>query len=276
MSTTTSDKLSCVRSKIERAKQHIANLDGALRAFYGSKPYAVGVKHDPNTRKLIYYVAGVAETPKAVLFFAGDAIQNLRSALDHLAFKLWEAGVYCPGTAESHVSFSIFDSPEKFKTNFQGIVKGSRQSVIDALGAIEPYKGGKGHQLWILNKLNNIDKHRELLTVGSAFRSMNLGAVMTASKWWAQTQAEWQSRGHDLSAVVFDSYIRPADRMCPLKVGDELFIDAPDAEVNEKMDFRFEVALAEPQIAEGEPLLETIHHIANLVDQIIVPFGSLL
>lgn len=40
-------------------------------------------------------------------------------------------------------------------------------------------------------------------------------------------------------------FIRTADRTFPLKVGEELFIDGPDALVDEKMRFRFEVVLNE-------------------------------
>ncbi len=287
--TVTPDKLARVRLKIERAKQHVADLDRMLRAFYDTQPYKIGTKRDPNTRKLIYYVTSVEPAPLPILYLAGDAIQNLRSALDHLAFHLWQHGIYCPGMAEDRVSFRIFGDAADYAAKFHGAVQGSRQDVIDALDAIEPYKGGKGHQLWVLHRLNNIDKHRELLAAGSAaFRSVNLGAFMTSGRMGAEmlkamrrsAEARAKAMPHlpreEVVLPVLDAYFRPADRMCPLKEGDELFIDAPDAEPNEKMNFRFDVALAEPQVAEGEPLLETIHHIAQLVDQIIVPFGSLL
>ena len=75
---------------------------------------------------------------------------------------------------------------------------------------------------------------------------------------------------------MIDFYVKPADRMFPLKAGDELFIDAPNVKVNEKMQFVFEVAFGEPQIVEGEPLLKTLHEFTNLVDGIITSFRPLL
>jgi len=51
-------------------------------------------------------------------------------------------------------------------------------AAINAIDTTEPYQGGKGHSLWVLHKLNNIDKHRLLITVGSAYRSFNVGAVI--------------------------------------------------------------------------------------------------
>lgn len=85
----------------------------------------------------------------------------------------------------------------------------------------------------------------------------------------------WPDRAHMIGRLgAF--HVRTADRLFPLKAGDELFIDAPDAEVNEKMQFRFDVAFGEPQIIEGEPLLETLYQFARLVSGIIPKFEPLL
>src|SRR5438132_5583994 len=43
-----------------------------------------------------------------------------------------------------------------------------------AIDALRPYKGGND-VLWQLHELNNVDKHRLILTVGSALRSTDLG-----------------------------------------------------------------------------------------------------
>jgi hypothetical protein len=275
MSMSAAEKLFGVQLKIERAKQHIVDLEGTLRAFYDSKPYKVGAKHDTQTRKLIYYVASVEDTPPRIALVAGDALQNLRAALDHLAYQLLLDGTGGEVTPKQlkNIAFPIFDSATKYKSESPRKVQGVRKDAVDAIDAIEPYKGGKGHQLWVLHELNNTDKHRLLITVGSAFRSVNLGAHM----WPAMQRSIRELLGNNEAVVpVLDAYFRPADRLCPLKEGDELFIDAPDAEVNEKMDFRFDVALGEPQVIQGEPLVETIHHLADFVDNIATQFGSLL
>ena len=53
-----------------------------------------------------------------------------------------------------------------------------------------------------------------------------------------------------------------------LKVGDVLFTDAAEAEPIEYMQFRFKVASGEPNIADGEPLLETLDELTKWVDSI--------
>jgi len=91
-------------------------------------------------------------------------------------------------------------------------------------------------------------------------------------KVWDQPDSPFKGK----TVPILDLFLKPADVLFPLKIGDELFIDAPDAEVNEKMQFVFEVAFGEPQIVEGEPLLETLRQLTKLVDGIVPGFEPLL
>jgi len=149
-----------------------------------------------------------------------------------------------------------------------------RQNAIDAINAVKPYKGGND-TLWRLHKLNNVDKHRLLITVGSRFGSVNITPTLQREmeRAWAEHPTSRNLIGKDVFPPVF---LNPADRLFPLKAGDELFVDAPDAEVNEKMQFRLGVAFSEPQVAEGEPLLETLQHMADMVDNLVTSFRLLL
>jgi hypothetical protein len=50
----------------------------------------------------------------------------------------------------------------------------------------------------------------------------------------------------------------------------------PALELDEQVNFTFEIAFSEPQVAESEPLLETLQHLIDLVDNLIVSFKPLL
>ncbi len=259
---TADERFALVRVKFERAKQHIRDLNAATKTFLDTHPYVVRTKRNPQTRQLIYYLADVRKTPPVIAAITGDALQNLRSALDHLAYHLFRVGA--GDTAMPyHVYFPIFDSAAEYRAKVHEKVKGMRKDAIEAIDAVKPYKGGND-TLWRLHKLNNIDKHRFVITVGSAFRSFNLGAHM--EKTFESTFPEL--KGPKLPPF----FIKPADRLFPLKAGDELFIDGPDSEVNEKMEFRFDIAFGEPQIVEGEPILPTLHELANHIDALIQSF----
>jgi hypothetical protein len=83
-----------------------------------------------------------------------------------------------------------------------------------------------------------------------------------------------QATGRDIPDL--SAFLRPANNLFPLKVGDELFIDAPDAELNEKMQFRFDVALNEPGVVEGKGILEMLKQVADLVGSTVAEFRPFL
>ena len=107
---TSGQRLSLIRVKIDRAKKHFEDLNLEVQNFFDSNPYVVGTKRQPETRRLVYYLASVRQTPAQLAAITGDVLQNLRGALDHLAFQL-----LCLGTAKQSqlardVYFPIFDS----------------------------------------------------------------------------------------------------------------------------------------------------------------------
>jgi hypothetical protein len=55
-----------------------------------------------------------------------------------------------------------------------------------------------------------------------------------------------------------------------------LFNDAPDAEPNENVQFRFNVAFYEPQIIVAQSLRETVHELTTLVERIVAALAPRL
>jgi len=189
------------------------------------------------------------------------------SALDHLAYQ-----IVCSDTGDDPpnpkaIYFPIADDAAKYEAGKRPKLKGARQETFDAIDVLKPYKGGND-LLWSLSRLNNIEKHRLLIAVGSMFQSLNLGAhISVMMSDFISTRPDDPFYGKEIP--VLDAFYRPADVLFPLKVGDELFIDLPDAKVNEKLQFRFSVALYEPQIVEAQSLLDTVHQLTALVEGIV-------
>jgi len=262
------DRLALIQVKMDRAKEHITSLNTAISTFFGTHPYQVSTKRD-STRRLIYYLSGVQPTPTSFAIITGDAIQNLRSALDHLAYQLFLVGTN-GSTDGHHVYFPIHRGATEYQNNLSRQTQGMRQDAVSTLNTLEPYKGGKGHKLWVLHELNLIDKHRLLVTVGSSYQSFNVGAHM-------RPMMQEQAAAVGIAAPkVPDLYLKPADNLFPLKVGDELLIDAVDAQVNNEMDFRFNIVLNESGVIEGAPLLDTVKDFCDLVNKTALLFTSCL
>jgi hypothetical protein len=160
---TADERLALIRLKAERADKHILDLNAAIQTFYSTNPYEVSTKRDPETGNLAHYMVRADPIPATIVMIAGDALNNLRSTLDHLAQQLYLVG--SGGSVfRDQTSFPIAETPKKFKSVLWGKVEGMRQDAIDAIRALEPYTGGKGADLWTFHRLNNIDKHRMILT----------------------------------------------------------------------------------------------------------------
>ncbi len=244
-------------NKIDRAKQHLGELQIEISAFFASNPYRIGTRRDSQTKRLVYYLTDVASVPDKIALISGDVIQNLRSALDHLAYDLFISEN--KGTVSSkHIYFPIekdLQTYEKEKVRKTKGISGKKLKLIDS---IQPYKGGND-TLWTIAMLNNIDKHRLLITVGSTFGSVDIGSLMIA-------QMKKLMKDNDIPDMPL--FIRPADNLFPLKPGDVLFVDSLDAEPNLKMQFRFEVVLNEKSIIEGKPVTTVLESMIKEVEQL--------
>jgi hypothetical protein len=272
------DWLVGVRSKIERAEQHLRDLESAVRTFvgdlphaFGHDPYEVGTKFDPRTGQKVYYMTRVDPVPPYVGGIAGDALHNLRSALDHLAVQLWLTGAKLGD--ERDVSYPVIDTadPARYKSARAGKVQGLGQDAIDLIDATEPYEGGVGHQLWVLHKLDNIDKYRRLNMVGVQFGGL-----------WADPDfvRHMKARAKADPSIVGRSppgyWFRPESRQDALKVGDELARCPPEVNIEDRTEFTFDVAIDEPGVIRGETAIELVHQLTHLVDGIVDRFAPLL
>ena len=257
-----------IRAKLERAEKHISDVDAAIRLFFKSSPYLTITKQDQQTSDYISYVESVGDVPAKVSLIAGDAIHNIRSALDHLAWQLVLSTGNTPGPS---TSFPIFDSAVEYEARSERKVKGMRQAAIDAIGALKPYKTGN-RLLWQLHRLDIIDKHRMVVTAGSALtastimpsvRNKLLEAFM-ARRLPGEPIPDYKSfRG------------RPHVVNYALKKGD-IIHRVPESDMEKDAKFAFEVAFAEPKIAEGEPVIQTLYQLFKLADQIVSGFEPLL
>lgn len=136
------------------------------------------------------------------------------------------------------------------------------------LDSLKPYKGG-ADALWRLHELNKIDKHRLLLTacVTSDARSMTPAERETIVTRFLGSHPN--RTPPDLTRTL--KAVIPV----PLKAGDKLYT-VPHSEMDQQMNFHFDVAFNEPQIMECKPVVEALHEMANLVGKIVLDFDPLL
>jgi hypothetical protein len=255
------DRLRHIHLKVERAKRHRAELEGELSKYLESGPYKIGVKRAEDDRP-VYHIVSAAPVPDFIALSAGDALQNLMSALDHLAYQLVavDAGGTPPNPNWTY--FPIADDKETYEAKKAGKMRGAAAATLDAVDTLRPYRGGND-TLWKLYRLNNIEKHRLLFTVGSQAAGIHLGQLLTPF-----LAGSFPPEAIELLSGM-DHYLVPADRGFPLLPGFELYIGAPGEPANEKLQFRFTVVLDEPGIAEGEPILELVDTATGAVEEAV-------
>jgi hypothetical protein len=166
-----SPDLSGVRLKLDRAEHHIETLRAEIEAFRQREPKPFGFRTEewPRQDGSIEYVlyAVVREyPPREWALIIGDAVQNIRSALEHLAYEL-----STPTGRRRGTQFPIFKEERLFKERGEpkiATITGDERKLIER---VQPYNAEKipaNDPLAILNKLSNLDKHRLLVTTVAA------------------------------------------------------------------------------------------------------------
>ncbi len=157
------DRIFSARAKIYRARKHIDDLKLELTAFRESDSYRAHFYDDSNTGDRIGEFQVVKELPLRVVAIVGDAVHNLRSALDHVAAELCVMG---GGSIDNSTAFPIWENVpaiSDIKAQIMRKIPGASVKVIRGIKRLQPYKGGKGDILWRLHRLDIIDKHRVLI-----------------------------------------------------------------------------------------------------------------
>jgi len=249
--------------KVERAKKHILDLESERDSFFKTNPYSFRFETNLQTQERVYYLADAKPIPMHFSLLIGDALNNLRCALDHTAYYLVCVGEGSVKTFPD-AKFPTGGSASEYRSQRDRAVKGMRQDAIKAIDALEPYTGGAGEFFWHLVRLNNHDKHRLLVTAWSSFEGH------TALK----SDREWVARFHGGSPENYrNSIVVPSSRIFPLKTGDKL-LTVPESEMDKDVNFLLGIAFAEPEIVKGNPVVETLHEMTKVVRKVIFDFDG--
>ncbi len=234
-----------IRLKIQRASKHINELHGVVQEFKKTNPYKVDSKRDPQTGEHIVYIHSADPIPPTIPIIAGDVIQNLYSSLDYLASKLVIANGNKPTSKTAFPITKNIPTTKDEVARYEGQVSGMRQEVKDLLKGMNLYRGAN-NSFWRLHKLNNINKHRSLVTMG--FQPSSFGA-------WG-----------DLIDQVKMNF-------GPLEQGSEVARFPPDAENHKDVHFVIDIAISEPEAdAVDYPLIVALRLCHNTVKRAVHNF----
>jgi len=180
-----------VAAKLDRADEHVENLRTAVDEFLSSEPFRAERTLSPDGREHIVRWTKTTPIPFRIPLIAGDAVHNLRSALDHLALEIARRCSSSKLTREQErkVHFPVARTKEVFCDQVVRYFGGITPKAFDAMYSIQPFSFlmHTEHSLLLqVSELDNIDKHRMLV-------STPIAPVVAKPPWASGVHAEWES-----------------------------------------------------------------------------------
>ena len=145
-----------------------ADIDVALESKLEGPPLTIGHSdYQPDLQGFRIYVETIREPPAALGLLLGNVVNDYRSALDHLAWFIYQRGALAgkiTPSAETRVQFPIYDTRDEFNDNLGRRLPGARPADRAIVRRYQPYLRGKRMQprmiLARIRDLGRIDKHR--------------------------------------------------------------------------------------------------------------------
>ncbi len=125
-------------AKVVWAYKHIDDIDRTCDDFIKTYPDRIERQHELQTRELVFRLRQPAPVPVKIRLMAGDALGNLRSALDHTANYLYSG----PISPKMKIYFPIFKTATEYQSSVAaGKIQCFGKPLEDFLNGIKPYKG---------------------------------------------------------------------------------------------------------------------------------------
>ncbi len=149
-----------IDQKMLRADKHLNALRRGIVSFVKVNPCAIVGQNEGNPARYVLR-AQVAPMPPDIAIIVGDAVHNLRSALDHLA---WQLVISAGGSPDRFTQFPILlDALGKKGPCLADVAGGISSGALALVESLQPYNRVDDptlDPLAILAELSNFDKHR--------------------------------------------------------------------------------------------------------------------
>ena len=149
--------------KLDRAHEHFEEAKLHIQAYLGSspKPYKILYDYDTETEDIVFRLYERSSIPKRIPLIVGDAIHNLRSALDHVAYVICFKKFWMAPASKPQFPICEFESSVRSETLKVCKAGSSEFNYITSLNVKTEwyYK-----ILWSLHRLDIHDKHNLLIS----------------------------------------------------------------------------------------------------------------
>lgn len=165
--------------KLARAQEHAEQLNQLRERFLSAHPYGIAGHFDTDTSEYVFRIEVLQHPSPSFGLLIGDIVQNLRAALDHIA---WEFVKVNGETPDRGTQFPILVDATDYEGKTSGRVKGMSDSAKTFIEKSQPFNtrpnDPKAHSLWLLNELARIDRHQVLHTTTIAVSNAALTPII--------------------------------------------------------------------------------------------------
>ncbi len=235
---TTARKLRDARIKLQRAEEHLGQLVAEHAAFTSPErnPYRMLPEDDPEPGYDLYR-AVIVEHPPLEKWgsMVGECVHALRSALDHVAYRL----VRINRPESDYSEFPICKTRDRWREDRPKKLPDVPARALAEVQRLQPYKRGaqaRWDPLWIVHALDIIDKHRRLNLVSPFVR-------------WIEF------RTRDCTVVDQEPLAGPFETGTPIV---RYRVEADGPNVGVQAVFAFDITFGEGELLEGEPLISRL------------------
>ncbi len=244
------DPLEGPKLKIERANDHITELQSLVQIFCESQSYTSRLDVEPDGQQALKVIFDLSPFPSKIPVIIGDILFQLRSALDHLVCAL---AIHNGANKVSDISFPTGTSRDHFEKQAKERLHRLSLDAKAMVSNLEPYNGGKGHWLRVLHSINIVDKHQALIPAAAAT---------------FQTNASLSFKPGIGRNVV------SAPRLVPLFEREITVMKLPASatEIKGDLNVSIDIVFGNVEFVKGEPVLSSLKQFSYLMNVIIIEF----
>ena len=230
-------------AKIERAKSHIGDLNGQISAYLSGGPFELRVRQSDNPPERLVYTETREPIPPTLSLILGDAVHNLRAALDHLCFAM--VGSKAPNPKQ--VGFPFVEGPDSLASAIATRqMNVASKYVVDEIHALKPYPSGNKY-LHAVKSVDERDKHHFIVTTGLGIEV----SIAQLQQLVGPDRIECDDPHHTFASTIGDFLV-------------QLHLDAPVECFDKKADFQpqFTIGFGEGETLMSAPVIPALSEMA--------------
>lgn len=150
------------RRKLAWAQVHIEKAEALIKSWFSADGYRAF--EQPNSAgRFVLYAEQLKPLPDDLPLVVGDAFQCLRNSLDHVVYALSNTNPHMTADDQEQPSFPIYNGAVRDNAQSISLLKKAARDVVRELAPDPALKPLHEDPLWLLNKMSNRDKHREVV-----------------------------------------------------------------------------------------------------------------